>query len=66
MRRLLSKYETAEIVGIHCVSLMRLVRQGQFPAPIKLSQSKNSRVRFLPDDVECWLRSRSAHNSINR
>lgn len=60
MQRLLSKSETSELVGIHSVSLMRLVRQGRFPKPIKLSSGMNSRVRFLPQDVTQWIEARRA------
>lgn len=58
MQRLLSKSETSALVGVHAVSLMRLVKQGDFPKPFKLSPSKNSRVRFAQEDIEKWLQSR--------
>jgi len=60
MQRLLSKSEAAEIVGLHSVSLMRLVRQGTFPKPIKLSTGRNGRVRFAEEDIEKWLFDRKA------
>lgn len=65
MQRLLSKSETSDLVGIHSVSLMRLVRQGRFPKPIKISRSTNSRVRFLPHDVTQWIEARKASAAID-
>lgn len=65
MQRLLSKSETSELVGIHNVSLMRLVRQGRFPKPIKLSHATNSRVRFLPQDVTQWIEARKASAALD-
>jgi predicted DNA-binding transcriptional regulator AlpA len=64
MQRLLSKLETSELVGVHAVSLMRLVRQGRFPKPIKLSTAKNGRVRFAEADIEQWLMSRRQHGGV--
>jgi excisionase family DNA binding protein len=64
MQRLLSKAEASALVGLHRVSLMRLVKQGNFPQPIKFSRSKGSRVRFALEDVEQWLSSRKADNNL--
>jgi predicted DNA-binding transcriptional regulator AlpA len=60
MRRLLSKSDTASLVNLHSVSVMRLVRKGLFPPPIKLTPAKNGRVRFVEEDIERWLLDRKA------
>jgi predicted DNA-binding transcriptional regulator AlpA len=47
MHRLISKKETAKIVGVHPEHIMRMARQHRFPRPIKLGGSENSVVRFV-------------------
>lgn len=46
--RLISKQEAADRMGYHPVSLMRLVRQGRFPRPVKLAPNK---VAFVEEEV---------------
>lgn len=58
--RLLSKKETAALVGVHPESIMRLSREGKFPRPIKLGGADNCAVRFVEDEVEAWLGERMA------
>jgi predicted DNA-binding transcriptional regulator AlpA len=60
MPRLLSKRETAEIVGFHPEHVMRLARAGKFPRPIKLGGAPNCTVRFIADEVDAWIVSRIA------
>ena len=60
MHRLISKKETAGIVGVHPEHIMRMVRQHRFPQPIKLGGSENSAVRFVADEVEVWIAARMA------
>jgi len=60
MQKLMSKREAAGHVGIHPESLMRLVRQGQFPEPIKIGKGTNARVRFIADEVAAWVRQKMA------
>jgi predicted DNA-binding transcriptional regulator AlpA len=45
------------MLGLSLSTMLRLRRQGQFPAPLKLSPG---RVGFLRVDIESWLRSREA------
>lgn len=60
MGRLLSKRQTAELVGFHPEHVMRLARAGAFPQPIKLGAAPNCAVRFLADEVDAWIASRMA------
>jgi prophage regulatory protein len=60
VRRLMSKRETAQLVGVHPEHLMRLTRQGRFPKPIKLGSAENCAVRFIVEEVEAWIAGRVA------
>lgn len=64
MQRLLSKAEAAQRVGLHPEHLMRLVRQGTFPAPIKTGDKPNCRVRFIEADIDSWLADLMAARSV--
>jgi predicted DNA-binding transcriptional regulator AlpA len=56
--RLLTKKQVASMTGYHPEHIMRLVRQGQFPKPIKASNRANCAVRFLEAEVEAWVDAR--------
>lgn len=58
--RLISKRETADIVGFHPEHVMRLARQGRFPRPIKTGSSENCAVRFIAAEVDAWIAARMA------
>ena len=58
--KLLSKKEAAAKLGFHPEHLMRLVRAGQFPKPVKVGVSVNCAVRFVSDEVDAWLCERMA------
>lgn len=60
MRVLLSKQATAESLGVHPEHLMRMVRQGRFPKPIRLGNSFRHAVRFAKDEVEEWIAEKLA------
>jgi predicted DNA-binding transcriptional regulator AlpA len=60
MRQLISKKATAARVDLHEESVMRLVRAGKFPKPIRTGPSLNCRVRFVEDEVEAWISERMA------
>ena len=47
--RLISKREAARRVNYHPVSMMRLVRDGRFPQPVKLAQNK---LAFVEHEVD--------------
>ncbi len=55
--RFLRKPVAADRVGYHPEHLMRLVRQGKFPAPVHLGPRT---VAFVEDEVNAWLRARIA------
>ena len=60
MPRLISKRETADILGFHPEHVMRLVRAGKFPQPIKIGKAANCAVRFVADEVGAWIAARMA------
>ena len=60
MPRLISKRETAEMLGFHPEHVMRLVRAGRFPQPIKTGSAVNCAVRFVADEVDAWIAERMA------
>ena len=55
--RFLRKAVAADRVGYHPEHLMRLVRQGKFPAPVHLGPRT---VAFVEDEVNEWLKARIA------
>ena len=50
--RLLSKSAVAELVGYHAEHVMRLVREGKFPSPLKLN---GHAARWREEDVHTWI-----------
>ena len=60
MRELWTKKKTANAIGYHAGHLMRLVREGKFPRPIKMGDSDNSSVRFVAEEVEAWISEKIA------
>ena len=60
MARLLSKRETADLVGFHPEHVMRLARAGQFPKPIKTGNATNCAVRFIAAELDGWIAERMA------
>ena len=55
--KFLTPRETAAKVGYHRVHVMRLVKAGKFPKPVKLN---NFAVRFVEDEVEKYMQARIA------
>lgn len=60
MRELWTKKKTADAIGYHAGHLMRLVREGKFPRPVKMGDTNNSSVRFVAEEVEAWVQARIA------
>jgi prophage regulatory protein len=52
---ILSKRQTAQRTSLHPATIMRFVREGRFPKPIKLSKT---RVGFVEDEVVVWLEAK--------
>lgn len=55
--KLLTKRAAADIVGVHSATIMRLVREGKFPPPLRTG-GIGSAVRFRASDVQNWIDSR--------
>ncbi len=53
--RFLRKKTTAQRVGYHPSHVMRLVRAGEFPQPVRLGPNS---IAFVEDEVEAWMRAR--------
>lgn len=54
--RLLTKRETAELLGLHPGGLVRKAKaEPSFPQPIRLGDKHNSSTRFVAEEVEAWL-----------
>lgn len=53
--RLMTKRAVAEAVGVSGETLRRKVRDGLFPAPVRLGPTKRHPVRWKESDVLAWL-----------
>jgi prophage regulatory protein len=54
-RVLLTKQATAERLGVHPEHMMKMVRQGRFPKPIRMGDSFRHAVRWAEDEVDAWI-----------
>lgn len=57
MNRILTKKQVAELTTYSTRHIERLVQEGRFPNPIKLSPS-GTRIGWLSEDIENWLNTR--------
>jgi predicted DNA-binding transcriptional regulator AlpA len=64
MIRLLSKKETAALIGVHPEHLMRLARQGMFCRAIKLGDGAGCAVRFDQAEVDAWIEKHALARSV--
>ena len=55
--RFIRKIPTAALVGWHPSHLMRKVRAGEFPQPVRLGTNS---VAFVEDEVVAWQEARIA------
>ena len=55
--KFLTVRQAAERVGYHPVHIMRLVKAGRFPKPVKMNKFA---VRFVEDEVEKYMKERVA------
>jgi predicted DNA-binding transcriptional regulator AlpA len=60
LEQLISKKEAARRLSYHPEHLMRLVRRGEFPRPIRAGHGPTAAVRFLESEVTAWLAARMA------
>jgi predicted DNA-binding transcriptional regulator AlpA len=58
VERLVSKKEAARLTGYHPEHLMRLVRTGKFPKPIRPGGTPTSAVRFVEAELDAWQAER--------
>lgn len=63
MTNFLNKRQVAEMIGIHPETLARLVREGKFPIPIRLTPGSRGNVRWDVMDIENWIAERKAEAS---
>ncbi len=55
-----SRYGRWARVGYHSEHLMRLVRQGDFPRPVRTGHGPTGAIRFLECELDAWLAARMA------
>ena len=60
MKSLLKHKPLAKKLNLHPGSLSRMVREGRFPRPFKLTDSDQGEKRYDEDEVEAWLEERKA------
>lgn len=60
LRRFLRRATVQDVTGLPESSLYRLIADGKFPKPIKLSEH---RVAWLEDDIANWQAERLADRS---
>ena len=53
-----------EVTGLSRTTVWRRVRDGSFPAPVKLGEPPSRAVGWRIVDVEEWLRARKSANSV--
>jgi predicted DNA-binding transcriptional regulator AlpA len=64
MRALITKAAVAARLGYHPGHVMRLVREGKFPKPIKLGLGEAGAVRFVEGEVDSWLDAKIAEREM--
>ena len=58
--RLLRRREVEELTGLSRASIYRLIRDGRFPAPVRVSDAA---VRWKASDITIWIQSRPVATS---
>jgi predicted DNA-binding transcriptional regulator AlpA len=58
----LSPRATAALTSLHRITLWRLHRRGEFPAPVLLTP-RGTRIGFRRADVMAWLAARESRSS---
>jgi len=57
---LVTKKQAAERIGLHPEHLMRMVRDGRFPKPVRFGPTDRHAVRFLKSEIDDWIAARIA------
>lgn len=57
--KLISKRAVADILGVHPQTVMRLVRRGTFPSPLRTGDI-GSAVRWRAQDINEWIEHRAS------
>jgi excisionase family DNA binding protein len=65
VERLVSKKEAARLTGYHPEHLMRLVREGKFPKPVRPGGTPTSSVRFVESELDAWLAAQVAQREAS-
>ena len=60
MTVLLNKRETAARIGVHPATVLRMAREGRFPAPVRLGDFTLAEFRFVEAEVAAWIEARIA------
>ena len=63
MAQLITKQQTADLIGWHPEHVMRESRAGRFPPVIRLGPTSRHSVRFDAYEVECWIESKRAERN---
>ena len=59
-RAILRTAEVLELLGLSRTTIWRRVQAGDFPAPIRLGPPGSRAIGWRSEEVEEWVRSRSA------
>lgn len=57
---LITKRQAGAMVGLHPGHCMRLAREGRFPHPVKITETKSGGVRFVREEVQAWIEEKLA------
>ena len=52
--------QVLEMIGVSRTTLWRMVREGSFPQPVRITARDNGARGYLLEAVESWMRQRSA------
>lgn len=61
-KKILRRTDVENIVGLSCSTIYRLMDEGKFPRPIRLSQNS---VGWLESDIDKWLTARIAESKAS-
>jgi predicted DNA-binding transcriptional regulator AlpA len=56
--RLYNRHELLAVVPLTYPAIWLQMQQGKFPLPVELDDKPRSRVAWIADEVDAWIRSR--------